>query len=211
LTATVALDELGTVWCGAVLDRMTPPTTNQIVAAGFVAQTNASFIATVVISSLIRDTEYDVYCYARDDGTKSAANDAEEVFLSTKNAVDEVTVIASKTDAHVRYDSLSPLLLSTDPVNNAVSVATTPTITLAFNEDVAAGSGDIILRATGETDVTVAVANVAFLNTLAVFTPGTTLASAKIWHVIIPDTLIRDLYNNAFAGIAYDEFSLQTA
>eukprot|EP00438_Fugacium_kawagutii_P000296 Skav205257 [mRNA] locus=scaffold1841:61247:62962:- [translate_table: standard] len=116
----VSYTQAGTVWCEAVVDLNPPPSTWEIVAAGF-KTSMAAGTANVVIQGLIRDVEYDVYCFAQDDGTMSATNNPLEVEWSKKNGIGYTDVVATKMDAHVLYDSIPPVLLSVDPVHNAVA------------------------------------------------------------------------------------------
>eukprot|EP00913_Durusdinium_trenchii_P022222 g20881.t1 len=129
------MDEAGTVWCTAVLDLQPPPSISQIVALGFKSPALAGS-TDVVIQGLNRDTEYDVYCFAQDDGTMSAQNSSLEVRLSKKNAIGYTEMVATKMDAHVIYDSTAPLLVSTTPVHNAAGVAELVNISLTFDEDI---------------------------------------------------------------------------
>jgi len=210
LTVSVSLDEAGTAWCAAVRDREPPPTLNQVVAAGFMTEATDAGVITVTVSDLVRDTEYDVYCAARDDGTKSAKNDTAETAVSKKNIVAYAEVLATKFDAHVIYDSLGPSLLSAAPPHNAFGVSATPTLTLTFNEDVQAGTGSFVLRATGEGDVPVSVTAASYLNNVAEVSVSTPLAVGKNWRVEVPVGAIRDVVGNDFSGIADGSYVLQT-
>lgn len=213
ITLAVQLDEEGTVWCAAVLDRQPAPTLNQVIAAGFSMEVEANSTVNVTISRLIRDTEYDTYCFARDDGTRSAKNDTLEVQFSTKNPISYDEVLASKHDAHVIYDSLPPVLVSTDPRHNDFGVSTTPNITLTFNEDVQPGAGvGISLRATGETDILLPLALLGFINreVRVQIGPGDVLAQGKFWSVTIPDGLVVDMTGNMFPGLADGDYKFQT-
>ncbi|CAE8662376.1 unnamed protein product, partial [Polarella glacialis] len=167
LTISVNMDEAGTAWCAAVLDRQSAPTTNQIVAAGFRSIGPEAGIVNVTISNLVRDTEYDVYCFARDDGTKSASNNTLEVQFSKKNVIGYTEMLTTKTDAHVLYDSEGPLLLGTSPVHNAIQVGASVNITLTFNEDVQAGTGSVQLSAAGKSDIGVPAADISVINRVA--------------------------------------------
>ncbi|CAK8993859.1 unnamed protein product [Durusdinium trenchii] len=148
VTVTVSMDEAGTVWCTAVLDLQPPPSISQIVALGFKSPALAGS-TDVVIQGLNRDTEYDVYCFAQDDGTMSAQNSSLEVRLSKKNAIGYTEMVATKMDAHVIYDSTAPLLVSTTPVHNAAGVAELVNISLTFDEDIQAGNGTVQILGTG--------------------------------------------------------------
>jgi len=212
ITVAVNLDEAGTAWCTAVLDQFPVPTINQVIAAGFQTEAEDAGIVNVTVVSLSRDTEYDVYCFARDDGTKSARNDTLEVQFSRKNPVSSSTVISTKTDAHVIYDSLAPLLLAMDPSNNAFQVDSPLNITLTFNEDVTAGDGSLFLRASGQSDVVVAAEDIAYINRVAliIIDVGAALGAGMTWRVIVPEGLVIDTAGNPFGGIDDGAYNLQT-
>jgi hypothetical protein len=140
-TVTLRLDEPGTAWCKSVRDRFNPPTINQIIAASFFSVTtleNSDF--TVTVENLARDTEYDMYCFARDRGTEveygvtpSAGNPGNDVTMSH--------VLTTKRDIHTLGDSTPPIISSVTPVHGATSVSVSPVIEIVFNEDVQAVSG----------------------------------------------------------------------
>jgi hypothetical protein len=211
ITALVNLDEAGTTWCAAVLDRFPPPTVNQIVAAGFQTLVDAPGAVNVTVTGLVKDTEYDMYCFARDDGTMSAANDTQEVQLSVRNAVSYEEVLATKMDAHVIYDSMPPVLLSKAPVNLA-PVAAPFNITLTFNEDVRAGLGGPILRSTSLGDVTLPATSLVFINHVGtiVIGSGAGMVASQTWRIILPEGAVLDTAGNEFAGIDDFDYQLQT-
>jgi len=212
VTVAVSLDEAGTAWCSAVFDQFAAPTVNQIIAAGFQSEASDAGIINVTVTNLVKDTEYDMYCFARDDGTKSARNDTVEVQLSVKNPVSYFTVMETKMDAHVIYDSLAPVLLELDPVNQAFQVDPAPNITLTFNEDIKAGTGSVVFRTTGEMDVLSTADEMAFINNIAyvMVNSSTPLKEGKTWRVLLPSGLILDSLGNEFAGIPDGEYNLQT-
>eukprot|EP00928_Gymnodinium_smaydae_P040215 TRINITY_DN27306_c0_g6_i1.p1 TRINITY_DN27306_c0_g6~~TRINITY_DN27306_c0_g6_i1.p1 ORF type:complete len:5181 (-),score=906.80 TRINITY_DN27306_c0_g6_i1:179-15013(-) len=216
LVVTVLIDEAGTVWCAAVLDGMPAPTANQILAAGYMTDApEGGGNVNVTIPDLSRDTEYDIYCFARDDGTKSAKNNTLELEFSKKNAIGYNMVLSTKRDGHVIYDSQAPVLLSTEPLHNAFGVIDQPNITLTFNEDVKAGIGNVMLKSSGQSDILVPVTDILFLNAVAKIvvenlSPPVSLATGANWRVVVPDDAIVDLAGNAFAGIADGSYNLQT-
>lgn len=92
------------------------------------------------MENLARDTEYDVYCFARDRGTEveygvtpSAGNPGNDVTMSH--------VLTTKRDIHTLGDSTPPIITSVTPVDGATSVSVSPVIEIVFNEDVQAVSG----------------------------------------------------------------------
>lgn len=207
VTVTVSMDEAGTVWCTAVLDLQPPPSISQIVALGFKSPALAGS-TDVVIQGLNRDTEYDVYCFAQDDGTMSAQNSSLEVRLSKKNAIGYTEMVATKMDAHVIYDSTAPLLVSTTPVHNAAGVAELVNISLTFDEDIQAGNGTVQILGTGT--VSIDVSELVIWNNVASI-PGSVHGglSSGSWRISVPSGALQDLAGNSFAGIPDGSYSLQ--
>jgi len=150
-TVTVKLDEPGTVWCKAVRDRFAAPTINQIIAANFFSVQNAANTDfTLRIENLDRDTEYDVYCFARDSGTEvdtpySAGNPGNDVTFAH--------VLTTKRDIHTVGDSTPPVVVSVSPQHQATNVNIRPIFEIVFNEDVQAGTGYVVFvrQGTAET------------------------------------------------------------
>jgi len=144
-TVTMQLDEPGTAWCKAVRDRFDPPTINQIIAASFYAVTtlsNTDF--TVQIQNLQRDTEYDVYCHARDRGTEVEYG----VTPSAGNPGNDVThshVLTTKRDIHTMGDSTPPIITLVAPVHSESAVNIRPVFKITFNEDIQAGAASFVV------------------------------------------------------------------
>ncbi|CAE7924644.1 unnamed protein product [Symbiodinium necroappetens] len=191
---TASLDEAGTVWCAAVLDLQPPPATNEVVAAGYLASIGAAGVLDVTIQNLMRDTEYDVYCFARDDGTMSAANSTLEVKLSKKNSISYSDMVATKMDAHVIYDSEAPRLLAVHPPHNAFGVGAEVNISLTFSEDIQAGNGTIELLTTGEASVALEASEVLIVNAAMIITGSMHggLALGKTWRLLVPNGALTD-------------------
>lgn len=156
-TVTLQLDEPGTVWCKAVRDQFVAPTINQIIAANFQAITTAaSTNFGVLVQNLERDTEYDVYCHARDRGTE--VDPGVPLAGNPGNDVSTSHMLTTKRDIHTMGDSTPPIIVSKLPVLGDTSVATNPLFKLVFNEDIQAGSGNIIFTPLGGTPLTLDIA-----------------------------------------------------
>jgi hypothetical protein len=156
-TITLQLDEPGTSWCKAVRDRFDPPTINQIIAASFYAVTTlANTDFTVQVQNLERDTEYDVYCHARDRGTEVEYG----VTPSAGNPGNDVThthVLTTKRDIHTMGDSTPPIIQSVSPVHLETAVSIRPVFTITFNEDVQSGSGHVVFTPASGTPISLNV------------------------------------------------------
>jgi mannose/fructose/N-acetylgalactosamine-specific phosphotransferase system component IIB len=151
-TIVLQLDEPGTAWCKAVRDGFDAPTSNQIIAANFYSTIAAG--ATdfqVQIENLERDTEYDVYCHARDRGTEVEVGTPD-----TGNPGNDVTfthVLSTKRDIHTKGDSTAPVVISVSPVHTATAVEIRPIFKIVFNEDVQAGTGSLKFQPASGSDI----------------------------------------------------------
>ncbi|CAE7397025.1 PEPD [Symbiodinium pilosum] len=157
-TVTLQLDEPGTAWCTAVRDQFTPPSINQIIAASFSSTVlTAATDFTVQVQNLIRDTEYDVYCHARDRGTET------DVGLSAGNPgndVDSAHVLTTKRDIHTMGDSTPPSVVSVSPAHQQSGVISKPTFTIVFDEDIQAGSGNVVFTPQTGSPISIDITNV---------------------------------------------------
>jgi hypothetical protein len=153
VTVTLMLDEPGTSWCKAVRNRFDPPSINQIIAANFFSTTaTANVNFDVQVENLERDTEYDVYCSARDRGTEEVGM----VSPSAGNPGNDVThaqVLDTKRDIHTMGDSTSPIVSTIYPVHQQINVDMNPRVVITFNEDVKAGSGFVTFESEGGVDI----------------------------------------------------------
>lgn len=134
-TYTFTLDEPGTVWCKAVRDMDTAPTINQVIAAGFsIDVTMAHTEYGVDVKNLDRDTEYDVYCHARDRGTEvpsgvpAAGNPGNDASSSH--------MLSTLRDIHTEGDSTKPVVIGVTPPHGGTEAAAAFMYILQFNEDV---------------------------------------------------------------------------
>ncbi len=112
-------------------------------------------------------------------------------------------------------DTTPPTLISSSPADNATNVVVGVTIVITFSEDIAFGTGNILLRQNNggwatlytfdvatEQGTTAGKVN-AVGNQLFIY-PDATLANSREFAVQIAGTCITDLAGNAFAGIAND-------
>lgn len=236
-TVTLRLDEPGTAWCSAVRDQLTPPSINQIIAASFSnTVTSASTDFTVQVQNLERDTEYDVYCHARDRGTEVEVG-ITPAAGNPGNDVDHTHVLTTKRDIHTLGDSTAPIVVSVSPAHMQTAVAVKPTLTIIFNEDIQVGGGG-----TGEvhffpatvgsppdgtgqitlylSDVATGVCNPAKLTiSLTTFTAdwsscggSSPLTSAKDWYVTFAAGVFEDMVGNPVGAFgASNTYYFQTA
>eukprot|EP00928_Gymnodinium_smaydae_P052857 TRINITY_DN369_c0_g1_i1.p1 TRINITY_DN369_c0_g1~~TRINITY_DN369_c0_g1_i1.p1 ORF type:complete len:1611 (-),score=299.81 TRINITY_DN369_c0_g1_i1:141-4973(-) len=148
VTVTVELSEPGVAYCRAVRDGAPAPSEKDISLLGVAAPTDDSLRATVVLTGLAADEEFDVYCGARDLASQrfGAAGPSD-------NWTPYDAVLRSKFDVHTRVDLEPPRLLSTKPAHNAfidcqpdgAALGCLATLVFTFNEDVFRGSGNVTL------------------------------------------------------------------
>lgn len=128
------------------------------------------------------------------------------------NAMQEITVTFVD---EVPPDTEVPVMTASTPANGDTDVATTGLeLSLTFNEDVKAGTGNITISDNAETDpdihtIDITTATISGTNVTATVTG--VLTAATQYSVTIPSGAITDLAGNAFAGIADGELSFTTA
>lgn len=106
----------------------------------------------------------------------------------------------------VAPDTTAPTLVSSVPADNATDLKPTKTITLQFSEEIAAGTGDLVLKnsvgdAVIET-ITMGSPSVVISGSTATITLSQLLPYGASCYLTIANTAIKDISNNAFAGIA---------
>ena len=103
-------------------------------------------------------------------------------------------------------DTTAPTLSSSTPTDNATNVAVNDNIALTFNESVQAGTGSILLNKTSDntTVATISItdgAQITISGSTVTINPTSNLDSNTGYYVQIASGVIKDLANNAFAGI----------
>ena len=101
-------------------------------------------------------------------------------------------------------DIIAPILVSATPSDNATSVAVESNIILTFDENVQAGNGNIAISNGADTR-TISVTDslqVTFDGSMVIINPTDDLHSGSSYHVEMASGVIKDLADNAFAGIS---------
>lgn len=85
-------------------------------------------------------------------------------------------------------------------------------ITLTFNEDVKAGVGNAILRATSQSDITLPSSSLIFINHIGtiVIDSGAGMIAGQTWRIVLPEGVVTDTAGNEFEGIDDGQYLLQT-
>lgn len=216
-TATVymSLSEPGTAWCTAVLNGFAAPTINEIIAAGFYTFTSAGSQAfNVVIQNLVRDTEYDTYCHARDTGTTVPTGVPSPG--NPGNDDSYVQDLLTMRNIHTMGDSTPPSLVSVLPVYQQTGAAQNPVFKIVFNEDIQAGTGYLTFAAAGGSNTfqlninqannglcanSAAKISVLLTTLTADFTSCTSffLTANTQWYASMPAGVIQDTAGNSAA------------
>lgn len=97
-------------------------------------------------------------------------------------------------------DTTAPLLLSSNPADNAANVSTTAPITLTFNENIQAGDGTIDVYANGVLWREISAASLVFSGKTVTIPFETPLSSDTVYSVI-NDGAITDRAGNGFTGL----------
>jgi len=103
-------------------------------------------------------------------------------------------------------DTTAPLLLSSTPMDNAISVAASADIVLSFNESVAKGTGNIVIKKTSDDSIIATIdvtsGQVTVSGSLVTINPASDLAFGTEYYVQIDAGAIKDTSNNNYAGIS---------
>ena len=103
-------------------------------------------------------------------------------------------------------DTIVPLLTESTPADGATDVSTQSDLVLTFSEDVKAGSGNVEIRKSSDGSLVQSIAitdasKVGFSNNQIMINPSDLNAGVS-YYVTLGSGVIRDLANNAFAGIS---------
>lgn len=181
-----AVDTNATDFSGSTL----PGTVNGTILAG---EATATFTVNVAGDASIESNENFTYTLGSvSNGTAASAT------IGTATATATITNDDSPPPA--------PVLTSSTPTDNATGVAIGANIVLTFDQNVQAGTGNIILRPATGSDIAIAVANaqVTFSGSTVTINPTADLRPGVAYDVIIASGVITNSGGTAFAGIALD-------
>ena len=100
-------------------------------------------------------------------------------------------------------DTLAPTLSSSTPADNTAAVLVGSNIVLTFTENVAAGTGNIVISDGSDTrTIAVGDAQVVISGNTVTINPATDLNLNTTYYVQMASGVIADLAGNAYAGIA---------
>ena len=103
-------------------------------------------------------------------------------------------------------DNTPPLLTSLSPVDNAINVSTSSTISATFNENVVLGSTGTISLFSGNgvlaETFTLPSSNIHVTGSTVSIKPSTVLKDSTEYYITMDNTVIKDLAGNNFSGIS---------
>ena len=110
----------------------------------------------------------------------------------------------SACGADISIDDTVPVLSSSTPADGATSVGVGDSLVLTFSEDIAIGTGNIVIS-DGVADtrtIPIGDAQISIVNTTLTINPTTSLSASTGYSVQIDAAAIDDLSGNSYAGIA---------
>lgn len=114
--------------------------------------------------------------------------------------IDDVSLIGASAT-----DTTPPLLSTLSPVNGGLSAPIGSNLVANFNEVIAAGTGNIVIKKTSDSSVfaTIPVGDpqVTVSGSTLTINPTANLATNTAYYVNIASTAIKDVANNYYAGI----------
>jgi len=135
------------------------------------------------------------------EGALTFAIDFEDV------ATNGGTTVTGVTDGTaVTFDETVPTLSSIVPADNATGIAVDADLVITLNEDIAKGTGDILIKKTSgnvlvETITIESSGLVSISNGALTINPNTTLDLNTEYYVQIPSGALTDIVGNDYAGI----------
>ncbi|MDO9226595.1 MAG: Ig-like domain-containing protein, partial [Pseudomonadota bacterium] len=133
--------------------------------------------------------------------TDSGANNVYDVTVQVSDGLttDTQNIAVTVTDA----DEIAPTLSTSTPADDATAVAVGSNIVLTFNENVVAGTGNIVIsNGTDTRTIPVGDAQVTFSGNTVTINPSTDLVSNTAYNVQMASGVILDVAGNPYAGIS---------
>lgn len=152
--------------------------------------------------------------YSLDGGEAVSSYTAPTVGGSHTLVINDIDTAGNTTSASITFtlDLTAPKIASTKPIDDSVDVVTS-SISLTFDENVAAGSGDIVI--TGESgQQTISITDdtqVSISGRVVTITPSGALSPAASYSVTVASGVITDVAGNAFSGLSGGELNFTMA
>jgi len=138
------------------------------------------------------------------------SGDTEGVVLFTINVSDVVgnagtQVTATTNSSSIMFDKTLPTVTTYSPTDDATGVSTTANLVLTLSENMSAGSGNIIIYDSTDTQIEsipISDAKVTISGTTVTINPSTSLALNTLHYVNIASGALADGAGNAYTGIS---------
>ena len=122
------------------------------------------------------------------------------------SATDAAGTTTTADTTNLTVDNKAPTLSSSTPADNGTNFAPSANIVLTFSENIAKGTGNIVIRKTSDDSVVETIDVTSGLVTVSddkvTINPNTTLADMTGYYVQIGAGAITDVYGHAYAGIS---------
>jgi large repetitive protein len=147
-------------------------------------------------------------------GVEAWPDDTYDVYVYFERGA-ETSPNSNTVSVEINTDVTAPTLSSTSPTDNASGVSVSGDLTATFTENIAFGTGNIVLRENNSgwadvetfdvtTDVGTGAGQVSISGAVLTINPFASMAGGREHAIRIASTAIEDLAGNAFAGIAND-------
>ncbi len=207
----VKANEVGTAYAVAVANNHVNPGVAAIKAGSSVAVTAVGTEFSINLTGLGVDAtsmDNDVWVIIENNDVAAVNADAVKIDITTTENTAPLFDAAAGTG--VKYYKGSTLKTNGTVTANMVTTAAAvaqdiDNIMLTFNEDVKIGSGNIIIRkAADNTDyMTISSSSLVLQsNKKMVKVPVSKLENNAMYYVLIPNTIILDVYNNQYSGMS---------
>ncbi len=131
----------------------------------------------------------------------------------------KLTLNSVGSAASVLVDAVAPTLDSSVPADEATGVSVSADITLTFSENIAFGTGNILIKDLDDvSNITIDAASpgtqASILNNVLTLNPSSDLVESHHYAIQIAATAIDDIYGNSYSGITDDitfNFQVQKA
>lgn len=123
-----------------------------------------------------------------------------------------VVGITGSTYQFTTVDSTSPVVVFYSPPHASTGVSAATNIVLEFNEEVVAGSGNLMLEMVSGSAVTYSASDerVSFVKKNVIINPSSYLAKMKQYTLTVDFGAIKDLSGNAFGGLSGTTYQFST-
>lgn len=215
-TTTAAIlikaNEVGTAYAYAVANNAAAPTAATIRTSGTsvaVTAVDTEFAINLTgLGSATISEEFDVYVII--ENADVAAVDANAVKIDIKTSENTAPLFNAAAGVGVKYYKGTTLKTSGTVTTNVVTTAAAvaqdiDNIMLAFDEEVKIGSGNIIIRKAADNSdyMTINSSKLAIqTDKKVVKVPVTKFENNASYYVLIPNTIILDVYNNPYQGMS---------